>query len=66
MRNEEMETHLRAKPWVMLVSQASPIPFRSANYWQKINRQSQLASFHGFGNLACKTIQLINGWHLWV
>ena len=49
-RNEEMETLVRAKPWVM--------------YWQKIDRQSRQPGFYGFGSLACKTIQLINGWHL--
>ena len=35
-----------------------------AIYWQKIDRQSRQAGFHGFGSLACKTIQLTNGWHL--
>ena len=50
MRNEEMVTIiLRAEPWVI--------------YWQNIDRQSRRAGFHGFGTLACKTIQLINGWH---
>ena len=55
MRNKEMEKWgnallVRAEPWVI--------------YWQKIDSQSRRPGFHGFGSLACKTIQLINGWHL--
>jgi len=45
-----METLVHAELWVM--------------YWQKIDRQSRWAGFHGSGTLACKTIQLTNGWHL--
>jgi len=37
MRNEEMETLVHAEPWVI--------------YWQKIDRQSRQAGFHGFGSL---------------
>jgi len=50
-RNEEMETHVHTEPWILAEI-------------MEIDRQSRQDAWLIVGSLACKTTQLVNGWHL--